>query len=244
MKRILIISFLLAFLLPECFVLNAQNSIQGGMTINTTTIYQKKKEKKVLQPVKKGLQHTLTANYLTDFDGCFRGGIDYIAGYRFNKWFYAGVGIGLSFEDETYWQKNEEGDALQRFYEGDYIHPGFTVPLYLHAKAYINLSNKRYAPFFAVSTGVNIAGPIEVEYSRYDGYNSKTYYDNYNTTYLFFEPAVGFDYRLTSKISAYFQLGLNVHGISRMHEFDYTEEKVYCEKDSECDMSIRLGFVF
>ena len=240
MKRLLIIVFLLSFLLTECFELNAQNNIRGGMTINTTTIYQKKKEKKQLAPVKLGFQHTLTANYISEFDDCYKGGIDYIAGFRFNRWLYAGVGLGLSFE---------AGDDFYRYYSsGDDIRPEFTVPLYLHAKAYVNLANKRYAPFFALSTGVNIAGSVEVEYYNYwysnGRYNSVTYYDKYNPTNIFVEPAIGFDYRLTSKISAYLQLGLNVHSVSYMNTFSTVEEKVYCENDAECDMSIKLGFVF
>ena len=239
MKRLLIIAFLLSFLLPECFELNAQNNIRGGMTINTTTIYQKKKEKKQLAPVKLGFQHTLTANYISEFYDCYKGGIDYIAGFRFNRWLYAGVGLGLSFE---------HGDDYFYYYSDDEIRPEFTVPLYLHAKAYVNLANKRYAPFFALSTGVNIAGSVEVEYYRswYSNgrYYSDTYFDKYNPTYLFVEPAIGFDYRLTSKISAYLQLGLNVHGVSYMNTFSTVEEKVYCENDTECDMSIKLGFVF
>ena len=211
MKRLLIIVFLFSFLLPGCFELIAQDSVQGGMVIQTTTIHKKKKEKKPekeIEPVKPGFQHSLAAAFNTEFDDCFRGGLDYIAGYRFNRWLYTGVGLGLSFENGYE-------------YKSKYIRPEFTVPLYLHAKAYVNLANKRYAPFFALSTGVNIATDLELRDGEY-----------YNPTYLFIEPAVGFDYRLTSKISAYLQLGLNVHSVSSHYE-----------NDAECDMSIKLGFV-
>ena len=211
MKRLLIIVFLFSFLLPGCFELIAQDSVQGGMVVQTTTIHKKKKEKKPkkeIEPVKPGFQHSLAAAFNTEFHDCFRGGLDYIAGYRFNRWLYAGVGLGLSFENGN-------------DYKARYIRPKFTVPLYLHAKAYVNLANKRYAPFFALSTGVNIATDLK---------DSEEYY---NPTYLFIEPAVGFDYRLTSKISAYLQLGLNVHSVSSHYE-----------NDAECDMSIKLGFVF
>ena len=242
MKRLLIIVFLFSFLLPGCFELIAQGSVKGGMVIQTTTVHKKKKEKKPkkeIEPVKPGFQHSLVAAFNTEFDDCFRGGLDYIAGYRFNRWLYAGVGLGLSFED---------GDDYYYYYDYDDIRPEFTVPLYLHAKAYINLANKRYAPFFALSTGVNIASSVEVKYYDYwysnGRYNSVTYFDKYNPTNIFVEPAIGFDYRLTSKISAYLQLGLNVHSVSYMNTFSTVEEKVDCENDAECDMSIKLGFVF
>ena len=214
MKRLLIIVFLFSFLLPGCFELIAQDSVQGGMVIQTTTIHKKKKEKKPkkeTEPVKPGFQHSLVAAFNTEFDDCFRGGLDYIAGYRFNRWLYAGVGLGLSFED---------GDDYY-YYKYDDLRPEFTVPLYLHAKAYVNLANKRYAPFFALSTGVNIATDLEVR----DEY--------YNPTYLFIEPAVGLSYRLTSKINTYLQLGMNLHGLSDMYD-------TY----PEFDMSIKLGVEF
>ena len=214
MKRLLIIIFLFSFLLPGCFELIAQDSVQGGMVIQTTTIHKKKKEKKPkkeIEPVKPGFQHSLVAAFNTEFDDCFRGGLDYIAGYRFNRWLYAGVGLGLSFED---------GDDYY-YYKYDDLRPEFTVPLYLHAKAYVNLANKRYAPFFALSTGVNIATDLEVR----DEY--------YNPTYLFIEPAVGLSYRLTSKINTYLQLGMNLHGLSDLYD-------TY----PEFDMSIKLGVEF
>ena len=214
MKRLLIIVFLFSFLLPGCFELIAQDSVQGGMVIQTTTIHKKKKEKKPkkeIEPVKPGFQHSLVAAFNTEFDDCFRGGLDYIAGYRFNRWLYAGVGLGLSFED---------GDDYY-YYKYDDLRPEFTVPLYLHAKAYVNLANKRYAPFFALSTGVNIATDLEVR----DEY--------YNPTYLFIEPAVGLSYRLTSKINTYLQLGMNLHGLSDLYD-------TY----PEFDMSIKLGVEF
>ena len=214
MKRLLIIVFLFSFLLPGCFELIAQDSVQGGMVIQTTTIHKKKKEKKPkkeIEPVKPGFQHSIAAAFNTEFDDCFRGGLDYIAGYRFNRWLYAGVGLGLSFED---------GDDYY-YYKYDDLRPEFTVPLYLHAKAYVNLANKRYAPFFALSTGVNIATDLEFR----DEY--------YNPTYLFIEPAVGLSYRLTSKINTYLQLGMNLHGLSDIYD-------TY----PEFDMSIKLGVEF
>ena len=220
MKRILILALFFAVLLPDSDMF-AQNKVQGGMVVRKLTYHKKeKKPKKKIEPVKPGFQHSLAAAFNTEFDDCFRGGLDYIAGYRFNRWLYAGVGLGLSFED---------GDDYYYKYHDD-IHPEFTVPLYLHAKAYINLANKRYAPFFALSTGVNIATDLEVDLGYIEEY--------YNPTYLFIEPAVGFDYRLTSKISAYLQLGLNVHSVSYINYSDSYEN------DAECDMSIKLGFVF
>ena len=221
MKRLLIIIFLFSFLLPGCFELIAQGSVQGGMVIQTTTVHKKKKEKKPkkeIEPVKPGFQHSLVAAFNTEFDDCFRGGLDYIAGYRFNRWLYAGVGLGLSFED---------GDDYY-YYKYDDLRPEFTVPLYLHAKAYVNLANKRYAPFFALSTGVNIATDLEVR----DEY--------YNPTYLFIEPAVGLSYRLTSKINTYLQLGMNLHGLSDLYDTRPNEYDTY----PEFDMSIKLGVEF
>ena len=100
MKRILILALFFAMLLPGSDMF-AQNKVQGGMVVRKLTYHKKeKKPKKQIPPVKPGFQQSVTAAFMMGIDAdCYRGEIDYIAGYRFNNYLFAGAGIGLNYDD-------------------------------------------------------------------------------------------------------------------------------------------------
>ena len=244
MKRIFVFTLLLSFLLPGLKAQSDQNVV-AGFTIETTTIDVQEVPAPTPKPVKKfkaRYQQNVLMSYTTEFDDCNKFAIDYIGGCRFNRYFYAGVGLGLSFED------GGSEDGGNHFYmpcgSNVDMRPTFTTPLYLHARLY--LGNKRHQPFFiAVSAGANIAY-TSAELESYEYYYYGSYYnyynDDYNTTNAFFEPSFGVDFRINSRVSMNLQLGVNIHGVTNCYA-DYGGLFEY-DKKTECDMSIRLGCTF
>ena len=234
MKRILIFALFFAALLPGSSVL-AQNKVQGGMVVRKLTYHQK--EKKKVEPVKPGFQQSVTAAFMMGIDAdCYRGDIDYIAGYRFNNCFYAGAGIGLNYDANGNWDYYSETSTGLYWAEPRNM---FSVPVYAHIRTY--MGKKRLQPFFAFSAGANIGFPsLTIDIFDSDGcYLCSETVDN--VTYLF-EPAFGLDVRLTSGTSIHLQLGLTIHGAPRMRFSDSTHAQIY--QKAECDAVIKLGFTF
>ena len=238
MKRLLIIVFLFSFLLPGCFELIAQGSVQGGMVIQTTTVHKKKKEKKPkkeIEPVKPGFQHSVTLMGGTDFD-YFRGEIDYIYGYRFNNYFFAGAGIGLNYDDNGNW---DYYDVRTRDFDDYELRNQYSIPLYAHARAY--LGKKRCLPFFAFSAGAKFGLPaMTIMLNDSDG--CTLYSETIEFVTYLFEPAFGLDVRLTSRASINLQLGATIYGVPRLRLSDSTHAQIY--QKAECDAVIKLGCTF
>ena len=238
MKRLLIIVFLFSFLLPGCFELIAQGSVQGGMVIQTTTVHKKKKEKKPkkeIEPVKPGFQHSVTLMGGTDFD-YFRGEIDYIYGYRFNNYFFAGAGIGLNYDDNGNW---DYYDVRTRDFDDYELRNQYSIPLYAHARAY--LGKKRCLPFFAFSAGAKFGLPaMTIMLNDSDG--CTLYSETIEFVTYLFEPAFGLDVRLTSRASINLQLGATIYGVPRLRLSDSTHAQIY--QKATCDFAIKLGCTF
>ena len=238
MKRLLIIVFLFSFLLPGCFELIAQGSVQGGMVIQTTTVHKKKKEKKPkkeIEPVKPGFQHSVTLMGGTDFD-YFRGEIDYIYGYRFNNYFFAGAGIGLNYDDNGNW---DYYDVRTRDFDDYELRNQYSIPLYAHARAY--LGKKRCLPFFAFSAGAKFGLPaMTIMLNDSDG--CTLYSETIEFVTYLFEPAFGLDVRLTSRASINLQLGATIYGVPRLRFSDSTHAQIY--QKTTCDFAIKLGCTF
>ena len=92
MKRAIFLSILLSLLLLPATVFSQERTdiIKSGLTIRTnkiqeTVIEKKKKEKKILQPVKVGFQQSVTFCYYSEFDDYNHLQLDYIGGYRVNN---------------------------------------------------------------------------------------------------------------------------------------------------------------
>ena len=238
MKRLLIIVFLFSFLLPGCFELIAQGSVQGGMVIQTTTVHKKKKEKKPkkeIEPVKPGFQHSVTLMGGTDFD-YFRGEIDYIYGYRFNNYFFAGAGIGLNYDDNGNW---DYYDVRTRDFDDYELRNQYSIPLYAHARAY--LGKKRCLPFFAFSAGAKFGLPA-MTIMLNDSDHCTLYSETIEFVTYLFEPAFGLDVRLTSRASINLQLGATIYGVPRLRLSDSTHAQIY--QKATCDFAIKLGCTF
>lgn len=240
MKRFFIIALLVSLFMSQYAVLSAQNRIQSGMMINKVKIY--KKEKKVLEPVKRGFQQSVTASFMSEFDECCRVGIDYIGGYRFNNCLYAGAGVGLNVDTWGNWDYFDVSTHTLHEEDEDWrysIRNICSIPVYAHLRAYIG--KKRCQPFAALSAGAHIVFPtssvvIDIPYRGGD------YTTMYNSTYLFMEPMLGMDVRINQRISVNLQVGLNLHGVSYMKMKDAAHACIY--KRPEGDLSVKLGCTF
>ena len=238
MRRIYILALFFVVLLPNCAVL-AQNKVQGGMVVRKLTYHKKekkpKKTKKELLPVAKGIQQSVNVSFNYIDEENYGGAIDYIVGYRFNNYFFAGAGVGLSYDDcgeDNYLQSSI---CFSNYGLTNII----SIPLYTHLRAY--LGKKRFQPFVALSTGAIFGAHLtDLQIRTISG--SVIYSDTFeNITYLV-EPMLGLDVRITSGLSLNLQLGLNIHGVPYLKLTDATHARIY--QKTECDFAVKLGCTF
>ena len=188
--------------------------ITSSQTITTKTQIKKekvKKERKILPPVSKGYQQSLEFTFSTydlsvKAEESFQFGIDYIGGYRFSNYFFAGVGIGLNFNNSVTTPCLNYGWYV--FSQDDYAVSGinenvFKVPLYLHIRLY--MTKTRCQPFFALSLGGQISGHKKIENDT--GYFPDLNDWTYSTSSFFLNPELGVSYRITEKYNLYLAIG-------------------------------------
>lgn len=248
MKRLLFILLFFCFLLPQAGFSQGYDNISGGMTIETVKIKEKVKKKRVrkpLKPIEPGLQHNVTwGMYVHPKGDLINIDLDYIAGYRVNKYLYAGAGIGLDF--------NLNGGYVRRLHTISYYDlnnfyiPRFSIPLYIHCRIY--MSKKRFQPFFALSMGGDIRLPLREEAEVYGGgeyYGNATLLTNvkFSTSGLFMEPMLGLDVRLSSKVSINLQLGSKISSLP--YELKITDPThAYIANGTIPNFSFKLGCTF
>lgn len=243
--------------------------IKSSQTITTKTQIKKekvKKERKILPPVTPGYEQSIEATLgISDFDYSDtyenQFGIEYIGGYRFNNYFYAGIGIGLCFntayEDTPCLSGPYQGpyEVGSRVYEDYFEMEGiyenfFKVPLYLYARIY--MTKTRCQPFFALSIGGQISGRRTIE-------NETDFEDledwSYSSSSFFINPQLGVSYRITEKYSLYLTAGLMARTIPAVYDKKQDFSNYYgCRADSPYDFEVRhpmlphldfnLGFTF
>ena len=185
--------------------------ITSSQTITTKT--KVKKERKIFPPVTPGYEQSVEATWgISDFDYNDRYenqfGIEYIGGYRFNNYFYAGIGVGLCFNIGTItpvfeyyrdWRGYDDDE-----YRLDYVSENFIkVPLYLYARVY--MTKTRCQPFFALSIGGQISGrKTIINNTDFEDLDNKSY----SSSSFFINPQLGINYRITEKYSLYLTAGL------------------------------------
>ena len=208
MKRIIMIIAALA-LLP--LVSEAQivikKSQEKNMSSVSATVVKKNviyKERK-LYDAKVGFQQFVELSPKMDFWDLEFGhtGINYIGGWRFNNWIYAGVGTGLEFAhnvakgakakvgktvvkyDNTIYYGDDFGERMEYLVDSDRgSFNRVSIPLYLHCRAYY--MRTKWAPYSAVSLGGRLAPK---DYGVY------------------FDFSTGVDWRINDDYHAYFSVG-------------------------------------
>jgi len=115
-------------------------------------------------------------------------GITMVNGYRFNDYFFAGIGFGIAYSNElqsattwTYWGVTSERRR-----------DGYPIPIYLQAKAYLTTGNVR--PFVLMNVGYTFD---IMEYMK-------------DAPGLMFEPALGVDFAIGEKQSIFIMGGFNL----------------------------------
>lgn len=232
MKRIVIVLAIVVIAFPMTVLAQKHNTVQGAMTITTTTIVQQekpekpekpkkeKKEKKSFNPVKSGWQQSVEVGLNMGFGyyWLWDVGVHYAGGYRINNTFYVGFKTGLDFVvlDDA-WEEYE-------YYYTNYNYQDIPapsvvmLPIYVHFRAY--LTKTKLQPFFALSGGAKIGFKRPTEASPV----------NYCV-----EPAFGLNLRVSNRSSVYMQLGAPLQ--IRPH-YSYISRRL------SPGFSIRIGYTF
>ena len=253
MKRgILFLSLALLFVPFVSFAQN-NNEVTGAMLITTTDsivtqptptppVEKKAKVKKEFKTieVKKGYQQEVSLAYSWLDEGgpeINQLNFNYVGGYRFNHYFYAGIGTGLDFAaSHTYkpmtfydrsglldWQVYESGDKIRSSYNS-FRHRNLpiqkvSIPLYVHLRAYF--MKTKWAPFIAFSAGIRISAPKKLgiyDYEIDEGSiwsSSDDFYviknhtrtEMYGTITGMFEVMPGVNYQYSKNLGFNFQFG-------------------------------------
>ena len=165
---------------------------------------------------------TLFSSY--DWSG-YRAGINYIGGYRFNNYLFAGAGVGAEIPfGRCIWF--DAGDS--------YLTRGVTFPLFAHVRA--NFLNRRCSPFFALSAGARFMIPQSISIR-----NNPDSYD-YNYISAFINPQLGVNFRVTPKTSIYLSVGAKGYTEEELTSINYYQ--VLCKPKFSFGYDLHLGVTF
>lgn len=105
-------------------------------------------------------------------------GVDFVAGYRFNDTFRAGLGTGISY--------------CNHYYTDDYKESAAYVPIFLNGK--VNFLKSGISPYLNLDLGMPIFIPFS-DYAKNQSFG------------LFVRPAFGVDFPLSNKGKIFIELG-------------------------------------
>lgn len=189
MKKIFIL-FLLC-LIP--LMAGAQMVKSSTMTV---TKVQKVKEKKKLKPVQPRFQQSVEFSFNL-FEECYIS-TKYIAGYRFNNWFFLGGGTGFTFNP---WKTNTH---QHNYFSGSVYSisdKGVNIPLFVHLRTY--LTRSRVNPYIGLSAGglLSTKGHATCHYN--DNLTTDTVEYEFSNCRGMIEPSFGINIRLKRKWDLY-----------------------------------------
>lgn len=214
MKRLaLLISLVCVSLIADAQAVIRTHKDKNVTTVSSTVIT-KTKTKKVFKKydAKVGFQHFVELGIRPIPNEKDATGINYIGGWRFNNWLFAGAGTGLNFaHDVAKGAKDYIGQSLtiygdenyhqSRHYSGESFN-SVSVPLYVHLRGYY--MRTRWAPYSSISFGGDLA-PKDCG--------------------VYFDFSTGVDFRLNSKLHLYSSLGFCLRGgresSTDLYEYDY-----------------------
>ena len=154
-------------------------------------------------------------------------GLNYIGGYRFNNYFFVGLGAGVRVPFALELNKlvlPEIGTILPN--------DGLGFPLFAHFRA--NFINGRVSPFFALSAGVHLWTPQRMKFTLLE-----TSYSNID---MFVNPQIGVNYRLTKELGVYLSVGYNGYTNRKC-----TEKTVYNATFNnviQSELDVHIGVTF
>lgn len=232
MKRL----FFITALLVVSFTSDAQvvirtNKDKNVKTVSSTVIKKEViyKERK-LYDAKVGFQQFIELS--PKFSEHSHTGINYIGGWRFNNWIYAGIGTGLEFAHEVakgakaaigkdvvtynkyYYDYDFSSDEVGiEMYRRSFNR--VSIPLYLHCRAYY--MRTRWAPYSSISFGGRLA-PKDCG--------------------LYFDFSTGVDWRINEDYHAYCSLGFCWSKFRIASGWNYERcEHTHYDEDETCSSS-------
>ena len=235
MKRLIFITALLVVsFTSDAQVVIRTNKDKNVKTVSSTVIKKEViyKERK-LYDAKVGFQQFIELS--PKFSDHSHTGINYIGGWRFNNWIYAGIGTGLEFAHKVAkgakaaMGKDVVSYELYHHYDYSYISEedveietfrgsfnSVSIPLYLHCRAYY--MRTRWAPYSSVSFGGRLA-------SKDCG--------------LYFDFSTGVDWRINKDYHAYCSLGFWWSKFRFASGDNYERKNVttYYDEDKTCSSS-------
>ena len=164
------------------------------------------KEIPAIKRKEKGYNQFVDLSYsycsVTDFLG-----VNYIGGYRFNPYFFLGLGTGVNFSIAT----PDKSKLNLPFCRPTTVN----VPIYIHFKA--NFTKSNWSPYASISIGGRVSK--EVHQTENDDF-----YINYNQSGLFGDITLGVDRKVTEKLSLYLGVGYKIESfLYAKYNANYTD---------------------
>lgn len=208
-----------------------KNTISGAMIIQNTDVIKTKKQFATAD-IKTGYQQEASFAYSLMWDTGSMFNFNYIGGWRFNRYFYAGIGTGLDFSGYNERQfVGEYMDGSDYSYTASY--PGITnqgsteekigkeyigcwtslsnqvlaIPLYAHLRVYF--LKTKWSPFLAFSAGMRISASKKLDV--YEAIEDSDYWSSRYT--------IG-DYKRTEKYGAVTGIFEVMPGVSYQYSRD------------------------
>ncbi len=152
-------------------------------------------------------------------------GASMINGYRFNEYFYLGLGVGFGYSNAL------NGVDIDKYgYTTEYRTDAYLIPIYASIKA--NFTKSNISPFFRFNIGYTFDANQYIK----------------DAPGLMIEPSIGVDFKINNKNTIYTALGFNL----QHSEYSYTRN--VGTTDSNWDIttksemlksaSIKVGFKF
>ena len=231
MKRLILIIAALALLplVSEAQIVIKKSQDKNMSSVSATVVKKNViyKERK-LYDAKVGFQQFVELSPKIAFSHYGHTGINYIGGWRFNNWIYAGVGTGLEFAHNfakgakdfigsdivtyEYWRHYYISLSSVDIDADNYgCFNRVSIPLYLHLRAYY--MRTKWAPYSSVSFGGRLAP---------------------KDSGVYFDFSTGVDWRINDDYHAYFSLGFWLSKFRETSEWNYehdTHEEYYSYED-------------
>ena len=264
--RQLVVSLVGLLLLSTPFYVSAQrNTVTGAMIIHNTDVIKSKRAKRqyAVTDIKKGYQQegSIAYSFLACWDVIHQLNINYVGGYRFNHYLYAGIGTGLDFAASYNYKPmvlaNDDsildsryygvGDSFYGYLVDEEILPvqKLSIPLYGHIRAYF--MNTKWAPFLAFSAGMRLSASKKLDIHEkessygwsYSHYKIGDYVETqkYGAVTAMFEVMPGVSYQRNNNLGFNFQFG---YATRSGHAWDYDG---IC-REWHHGFTMRLGVVF
>lgn len=152
-------------------------------------------------------------------------GANMINGYRFNEYFYLGLGVGFGYSNAL------NGVDIDKYgYTTEYRTDAYLIPIYASIKA--NFTKSNISPFFRFNIGYTFDANQYIK----------------DAPGLMIEPSIGVDFKINDKNTIYTALGFNL----QHSEYSYTRNvgatnsnwDITTKSEMLKSASIKVGFKF